>query len=156
MCSVDISSAFTYGDLEEEIYMCQPEGYHQGGPNIVCKLNKSLYGLKQSVHQWYKKLHDILEALGFTCLQADSSIYIYTKGDIKIIVPVFIDDITFVSKNDTAVDATIQELKTHFKLRDFGSMSLLLVHSLQSNVPCTLYLGPSKDCNKQWMAHPAI
>jgi hypothetical protein len=51
MHSVDISSAFTYGDLEEEIYMCQPEGYHQGGPNIVCKLNKSLYGLKQSARQ---------------------------------------------------------------------------------------------------------
>jgi hypothetical protein len=46
MRSVDIFSAFTYGDLKEEIYMCQPEGYHQRGPNIVCKLNKSLYGLK--------------------------------------------------------------------------------------------------------------
>jgi len=46
MCSVDISSAFTYGELDKVIYMKQPEGYHQGGPNIVCKLHKSLYGLK--------------------------------------------------------------------------------------------------------------
>ena len=51
MRSVDISSAFTYGELDEVIYMKQPEGYHQGGPNVVCKLHKSLYGLKQSARQ---------------------------------------------------------------------------------------------------------
>ena len=51
MCSVDISSAFTYGELDEVIYMKQPEGYHQGSPNVVCKLHKSLYGLKQSARQ---------------------------------------------------------------------------------------------------------
>jgi len=44
--SVDISSAFTYGELNEVIYIKQPKGYHQGGPNVVCKLHKSLYGLK--------------------------------------------------------------------------------------------------------------
>jgi transposase InsO family protein len=48
MHSVDITSAFTNGDLEEDIYMRQPDGFHQGGANIVCKLNKSLYGLKQA------------------------------------------------------------------------------------------------------------
>ena len=51
MRSVDISSAFTYGELDEVIYMKQPEGYHQGGPNVVCKLHKSLYGLNQAVGQ---------------------------------------------------------------------------------------------------------
>ena len=51
MRSVDISSAFTYGELDEVIYMKQPEGYHQGGPKVVCKLHKSLYGLKQSARQ---------------------------------------------------------------------------------------------------------
>ena len=46
--SIDISSAFTYGDLEEDIYMHQPEGFQEGGPNKVLKLKKSLYGLKQA------------------------------------------------------------------------------------------------------------
>ncbi|KAJ2936411.1 hypothetical protein H1R20_g683, partial [Candolleomyces eurysporus] len=69
--SVDISAAFTNGDLEEVIYMRQPEGFHEGGPNIVCRLKKSLYGLKQAARQWNKKLHSVLLKLGFTCLQSD-------------------------------------------------------------------------------------
>ena len=51
MHSVDTSSAFTYGELDEIIYMKQPEEYYQRGPNVVCKLHKSLYGLKQSARQ---------------------------------------------------------------------------------------------------------
>ena len=94
--SVDISSAFTNGDLEEDIYMLQPEGFHQGGPNKVCKLKKSLYGLKQAARQWNKKLHSVLLEMGFTRLKSDASIYVYVKGELRIIVPVYVDDITFV------------------------------------------------------------
>ncbi|KAJ2936701.1 hypothetical protein H1R20_g402, partial [Candolleomyces eurysporus] len=49
--SVDISAAFTNGDLGEVIYMRQPEGLHEGGPNVVCRLKKSLYGLTQASSQ---------------------------------------------------------------------------------------------------------
>lgn len=66
--SIDISSTFTYGDLEEEIYMHQPEGYHLGGSNLVCRLQKSLYGLKQAARQWNKKLHSVMTSLGYSRL----------------------------------------------------------------------------------------
>ena len=69
--SCDFSSAFTNGDLDEVIYMRQPEGFHQGGPNMVCLLKKSLYGLKQGARQWNKKLHATLLDMGFTRLQSD-------------------------------------------------------------------------------------
>jgi hypothetical protein len=124
--SLDISSAFTYGDLEEEIYMKQPEGYHQGPPNVVCKLLKSLYGLKQAARQWNRKLHSVFASMGYSRLQSDSSIYIYSKGDVKVIVPVFIDDITLVSKCDASMDSAVQELSRHFKLRDLGPTTFLL------------------------------
>src|SRR6266498_3546295 len=74
--SVDITSAFTNGDLDEEIYMKQPEGFHIGGPNKVCRLSKSLYGLKQSARQWNKKLHSVLTELGFKRIESDCSVYI--------------------------------------------------------------------------------
>ena len=63
--SVDITHAFILGDLEETVYMRQPEGFHEGGPNVVCALKKALYGLKQAAHNWNKKLHAILTVMGF-------------------------------------------------------------------------------------------
>jgi hypothetical protein len=75
--------------------MRQPEGYHTGGPNMVFRLRKSLYGLKQAARQWNKKLRSVLKGIGYSRLRSDNSIYIYSKGDIKVIVPVFIDDIFF-------------------------------------------------------------
>ena len=106
--------------------MRQPEGYHTGGPNMVFRLRKSLYGLKQAARQWSKKLRGVLEGIGYTRLRSDNSIYIYSKGDIKVIVPVFIDDITLVSKSNSAMASAVSELSRHFKLRDLGSTTLLL------------------------------
>ena len=78
--SVDITSAFTNGDLDEEIYMKQPEGFHIGSSHQVCRLRKSLYGLKQSARQWNKKLHSVLTELGFSRIESDRSVYIYSNG----------------------------------------------------------------------------
>ena len=62
---MDISHTYLNGNLEEEIYMQQPEGFEVGGPEFVCKLKKSLYGLKQAGHVWNKKLHSVLLSMGF-------------------------------------------------------------------------------------------
>ena len=124
--SVDISHAFTNGDLDETIYMRQAEGFHEGGLNEVYLLLKSLYGLKQAARQWNKKLHSVLIAMGFKRLESDRSIYIFVRGEVRIIIPIFIDDITFASSNSAAIDSAIKELASHFKLRDLGPTSFLL------------------------------
>jgi transposase InsO family protein len=124
--SVDISHAFLNGDLEETIYMRQAEGFHMGSSNQVYRLRKSLYGLKQAARQWNKKLHDTLCNMGFKRLESDRSIYIFLRGDVRIIIPIFIDDITFASSNSAAIDSTVKELSSHFKLRDLGPTSFLL------------------------------
>jgi hypothetical protein len=110
----------------EEIYIRQPEGYHTGGPNMVFRLRKLLYDLKQAARQWNKKLRIVLKGIGYSMLRSDNSIYIYSKGDINVIVPVFIDDITLVSKSKSAMASAVSELSKHFKLRDLGSTTLLL------------------------------
>jgi len=78
--------------------MKQPEGFHIGGPNKVCRLRKLLYGLKQSARQWNKKkLHSVLTELGFKQIESDRSVYIYSNREVRIIVPIYIDDITLTS-----------------------------------------------------------
>jgi hypothetical protein len=74
--SVDISSAFLNGDLDADVYMQQPEGFEQHGPDYVCRLLKSLYGLKQAGRMWYMKLDKILTEIGFTRVLCDHSIWV--------------------------------------------------------------------------------
>jgi hypothetical protein len=133
--SMDITSAFTNGDLDEEIYMKQPEGFHVGSPNQVCRLRKSLYGLKQSARQWNKKLHSVLTELGFKRIESDRSVYIYSNGEVRIIVPIYIDDITLASKSSTAIDKYVQLLSEHFKCRDLGPTRFLLGVAVERDRP---------------------
>ena len=65
---MDVHNAFLHGDLEEHIYMKPPPGFVLPSPNMVCKLNKSLYGLRQAPRQWYFKLATALQAVSYTHL----------------------------------------------------------------------------------------
>ena len=73
---MDVKTAFLNGDLEEEVYMKQPEGFFSNeGENLVCKLKKSIYGLKQASRQWYLKFHNIISSFGFVENIKDQCIY---------------------------------------------------------------------------------
>ena len=124
--SVDISHAYLNGTLEEEIYMTQPEGFEVGGPDHVCKLVKSLYGLKQAGRVWNKTLHSALSSMGFNRVQSDHGLYIYFRDDVRLLMPVFVDDITLACNDGAKIDSVIQELSQHFKLRDLGPTTQLL------------------------------
>ncbi|KAL0397701.1 UNVERIFIED_CONTAM: Retrovirus-related Pol polyprotein from transposon TNT 1-94 [Sesamum calycinum] len=84
---MDVKTAFLYGELEEEIYMDQPEGFvAHGNERKVCKLVKSLYGLKQAPKQWHEKFDQTILAFGFTVNENDKCIYCKVKGDRIIIL----------------------------------------------------------------------
>jgi Reverse transcriptase (RNA-dependent DNA polymerase) len=106
--------------------MKQPEGFHQGDPDYVCLLKKSTYGLKQGARQWNKKLHQTLTSMGYKRLESDQSIYIYYKDGVRIIMPIFVDDITLVSNSQESINKTVKELASYFKLRDLGATTYLL------------------------------
>ena len=73
---MDVKTAFLNGNLEEEVYMKQPEGFSSsGGEHLVCKLKKSIYELKQASRQWYLKFHNVISSFGFTKNIMDQCIY---------------------------------------------------------------------------------
>jgi hypothetical protein len=134
--SIDITSAYLNGVLEEPIYMRQPSGFHTGDKDDVCILQKAIYGLPQAGRQWNKKLHSVLKDMGFTRLESDRSLYIFTKGEVQVIVPVYVDDITLASTSQAEIDHTIQELQKRFKLRNLGPTNWILgmeVHNDPAN-----------------------
>ncbi len=74
---MDVVTAFLNGKIDEEIYMKQPDGYTvPGKEDMVCKLKKSLYVLKQSPRCWNKAFHDYMEQIGFKQSAADPCVYI--------------------------------------------------------------------------------
>jgi hypothetical protein len=94
---MDVKTTFLNGELEEEIYMEQPQGFvHQGGEHLVCKLHKSLYGLKQSPRAWNQKLNAFLKSIEFMKSEADPSVYVAQMGDVKFFIVVYVDDLILV------------------------------------------------------------
>ena len=70
---MDVHNAFLHGDLEEEIYMKPPPGFQPSDPSLVCKLHKSLYGLRQAPRCWFSKLSTALLKYGFVQCRKDCS-----------------------------------------------------------------------------------
>ena len=78
----DVKTAFLYGELDELIFMFQPEGFSDG-TSRVCQLQKSLYGLKQASRNWFELFTEFLEKLGFYWGKADPCLFIYKKTGIS-------------------------------------------------------------------------
>jgi hypothetical protein len=98
---MDVKTTFLHGDLEEEIYMKQPEGFVvKGKKELVCKLKKSLYGLKQSPRMWYQKIDTYMLGLGFTRSKEDHCVYFKLIGDHLIYLVLYVDDMLLIGNNN--------------------------------------------------------
>jgi hypothetical protein len=91
---MDVKTTFPNGELEEEIYMQQPEGFVvKGQDNKVCRLIKSLYGLKKAPRQWHEKFNNTLTTAGFCVNEADKCVYYRFSGSRGVILCLYVDDI---------------------------------------------------------------
>ncbi|WJZ95338.1 hypothetical protein VitviT2T_014114 [Vitis vinifera] len=97
---MDVKTTFLNGDLEEKVYMKQLEGFiTNGNDHIVCKLKKSIYGLKQASHQWYLKFHDVISSFDFIENVMDQCIYHKVSGSKIIFLIFYVDDILLASND---------------------------------------------------------
>ena len=128
---MDVETAFLNGTLDYEIYMEQPKGFQDPNkPDHVCRLKKSLYGLKQSARCWNATLDDYLLSEGYTKSDADDCIYVklIRSNDIEhfVILAVYVDDVVPISDDVEILASEKAKLKERFVMVDNGEIDYLL------------------------------
>lgn len=116
MIQFDIKTAFLYGDLKEEVYMYPPEGTNID-KSKVCRLKKSLYGLKLAPNCWNKKFNDFLNKFGFIQSQADHCVYRGMFKNIKVLLIFFVDDGIIMAETSETIQTVIEHLRGTFEIK---------------------------------------
>ncbi|KAJ9546873.1 hypothetical protein OSB04_019416 [Centaurea solstitialis] len=124
---MDVKTAFLNGKLSEDVYMTQPEGFVQSEhPNRVCKLQKSIYGLKQASRSWNICFDEKVKEFGFLRSEDEPCVYVRTSGSIVVFLVLYVDDILLMG-NDIP---TLQSVKTWlgkcFSMKDMGDAAYIL------------------------------
>lgn len=120
---LDIKTAFLYGHLQDEVYMELPEGEPRPDGHVA-KLNRCIYGLKQSPREWYFRLTKHLQSYGYTSSAFDPCILIHNSG--QMIIAIYVDDITLFGESGPLMEETVNALKSEFKVTDMGLLHWLL------------------------------
>ena len=128
---IDVNNAFLNGDLHEEVYMTLPKGLILpnsvcAGSNLVCKLRKSIYGLKQSSRQWYHKLSSALLDEGFIQSQADNTLFTRGTEATFIAILVYVDDMILTGPNLALLQQLQVTLNAKFSLKILGPLKYFL------------------------------
>nr|KYP59970.1 Retrovirus-related Pol polyprotein from transposon TNT 1-94 [Cajanus cajan] len=125
---MDVKTAFLHGDLEEEIYMKQPDGFQvKGKEDCVCRLRKSLYGLKQAPRQWYKKFESFMCDQGYKKTTSDHCVFVKKfSNDDFIILLLYVDDMLIVRKDVSRIDRLKKKLGESFAMKDMGAAKQIL------------------------------
>ena len=139
---MDVTTAFLNGELREEVYMKQPEGYAvEGKEELVCKLRKSIYGLKQSPRCWNSALDSHLKEMGFVQAAGDPCLYIASEGEMFLIA-VYVDDILLAGCSNERLTAVKQALSRKFQVKDMGELHYFLgVKVVQDHRTGSVWIG---------------
>ncbi|KAA0054997.1 putative mitochondrial protein [Cucumis melo var. makuwa] len=124
---LDVKNSFLHGELREEVYMQQPQGFvDKTRPNLVCKLRKSLYGLKQAPRAWFECFTAHLLTLGFNASNDNSSLFVRKIGKSTTYLLLYADDIIITGNNHPYIDVLISQLQQKFDTTDLGMSKYFL------------------------------
>ena len=123
---LDIDNAFLHGSLDEEVYMTLPQGFHSPKPNQVCKLRKSLYGLKQASRQWFSTLSTALRSLDYHQCSSDHSLFVKKTASSLTILLVYVDDVLLAGNSIAEFNIVKHFLHSKFRIKDIGELKFFL------------------------------
>ena len=107
----NVKNAFLHGTLSETVYCSQPARFVDSScPDMVCRLNKSLYGLKLALRVWYSRFATFLLTLGFTEAKSDTSLFVYHRGDEIAYLLLYVDDIVLTASSQPFLQCIISSL----------------------------------------------
>eukprot|EP00253_Pinus_taeda_P035423 PITA_35423 len=138
---MDVKSAFLHGDLHEEIYMEQPTGFIQTNSILVCRVKKSLYGLKQALRSWYAKMDSFILETGFSRCHFDNTIYTKKVGKSLIILVLYVDYLILTGSDPNLITHVKSSIIKKFEMTDLEHLHYFLgLQVLQSKEGKLLYL----------------
>jgi hypothetical protein len=117
---LDVNNAFLHGELQEDVYISIPDGVQGNKPNQVCKLLKSLYGLKQASRKWYEKLTSLLVREGYKQSNSDYSLFTMTHKDDFTALLIYVYDIILSGTFLEEIQRIKSILDNNFKIKDLG------------------------------------
>ena len=123
----DVKNAFLHGDLDEEIYMDLPPGFTTTCDiGKVCRLRKSLYGLKQSPRAWFGRFAQSMRNYGFKQTQADHTLFLkHDKGKLTALI-VYVDDMVVTGNDVEGIQKLQMYLAKEFEMKDLGTLKYFL------------------------------
>jgi hypothetical protein len=129
---LDVKNAFLYGTLSESVYCSQPTIFiDPAHPQLVCRLNKSLYGLKQALRAWYHCFTSYLVSLGFVEAMSDTSLFVYRRGADTAYLLLYVDDILLTASSLELLQRTTTTLQQQFAMKDMGPLHHFLDVSVE-------------------------
>ena len=126
---MDVKTAYLNGDLEEEIYMKLPQD--ELGISRICKLHKSIYGLKQSGRSWYQKFDETISSLGYHNFISDACLYFNPEKQIYVLL--YVDDILIICNSEENIDNFKNKISSIFSMKDLGQAQNFLGFSIIQN-----------------------
>ena len=124
---MDVKTTFLNGYLEENIYMMQPDGFIiEGQEHMVCKLHKSIYGLKQASISWNKRFDQVIKSFGFCQNEEEPCVYRKIQDDIVVFLILYVNDILLIGNDFEMLLKVKIQLATQFQMKDLGEAQYVL------------------------------
>ena len=124
---LDVKNAFLHGNLDEVVYCQQPPGFvDPSRQDHVCRLHKSLYGLKQVPRAWYQRFATYLATLGFTASATDTSLFVLKTGADMAYLLLYVDDIIVTASSTSFLRSLLDKLHSEFAMTDLGDLHFFL------------------------------